>query len=190
MRHSILAVELCLRLEPGHPLREQLHRLVIEHPARSTPSAKWRMYTQAAGLLRQNLALAQTGCWDFFEDDARALKDFDMWSNGMLTEEGARPGPSGMPDPFRGEPRFMTFTLALLIAFGSASERALSRACAIPQADLWKRASFDRVLDSVRVLSFASVKSDVAYVIPGDPSWGLTAQDLQHEKFHYLRVIE
>lgn len=191
MQHSILAIELCLRLEPGSALRDSLHRIVMEHPAQSSPGRKWQMYVGAADLLRQHLALAESGCWDFFDDNARALKDFEMWSNGMLTEEGARPGPSGQPDPFRGgDPRYMTFTMALLMAQGSPTERVLQRVCAIPQDQLWRRSSFERVLNGVRVLSFASVKSDVSYVIPGDPSWGLTAEDLKHQKFHYLRRIE
>ena len=40
------------------------------------------------------------------------------------------------------------------------------------------------------VVNFAFVKSDVFYLIPGDESWGLTMQDLQEEKFEYLRNIE
>ena len=34
-----------------------------------------------------------------------------------------------------------------------------------------------------------SVKADVMYLIPRDDGWGLTAQDLQHQKFEYLREM-
>lgn len=190
MLHSILAVELCMQFDPQNPLRETLHRLVRTHPDRSSPGAKWHLYAQLTDLLAQHLELAVSGCWDFFDDNARALKDYEMWSQGMITREGARKQPSGMPEPYRNEPRFMTFTMAFLLVQGAPCERALARQCAIPQNQLWQRQSFRRVIHGVRSLSFASVKSDVAYVIPGDPSWGLTAADLQEPKFHYLRRIE
>lgn len=189
MQHSVLAIELCMRLDPQQPLRDTLHRLVRTHPERSSPGAKWQMYAQLSDLLVQHLPIAVSGCWDFYDDDARARKDFEMWSQGMITREGARPSPSGLPDPYRNEPRFMTCTLAFLIARGAPCERMVAHICAVPQPMLWHRGSFERVLRSVRSLSFASVKGDVAYVIPGDPSWGLTQTDLQAPKFHYLRQI-
>jgi hypothetical protein len=39
-------------------------------------------------------------------------------------------------------------------------------------------------------VSFAAVKSDVLYLIPGDETWGLTEGDLKDPKFEYLREIE
>ena len=38
-------------------------------------------------------------------------------------------------------------------------------------------------------MSFSAVKSDVLYLIPGEPDWGLTEADLKAEKFEYLRQI-
>jgi hypothetical protein len=38
-------------------------------------------------------------------------------------------------------------------------------------------------------VSFAAVKSDVLYLIPGEDHWALTAGDLEHDKFDYLRPI-
>ena len=112
-----------------------------------------------------------------------------MWSNGMLTKEGVRPGPSGMPDPYRGDPRYLTFTMALLLQQGSPSDRMVQQLCNIPQAYLWHRDSFARILRGLGQVSFASVKSDVLYLIPRDEGWGLTAQDLTAKKFEYLRQM-
>ena len=41
-----------------------------------------------AQTLLQGRALWRKGCWDFFDNDARARSDFNMWVSGMLTELG------------------------------------------------------------------------------------------------------
>lgn len=187
MRHSIFAMELCLLMPPDGTLRQDLVRLVSRHPQRSDPAQKWELYKRIAERLLQDLHLADQGCWDFFDDDAKARADHQMWSNGMITEEAVRPEPSG--EGSDDDPRFMTYTMSFLIVQGAASERALARLCEIPQAKLWRRETFEHLLRGLRTLSFGSVVSDVSYVIPRDAPWGLTRQDLQDPKFHYLRKI-
>ena len=105
-----------------------------------------------------------------------------------LSEEGARPGPLG-GDPYRGEPRYLTYTMAFLMAQGSPTDMIVRQVCNIPEPHLWARASFQRILSNINQLSFSSIKGDVAYVIPRDPTWALTQQDLREPKFHYLRRI-
>ena len=161
MNHNILAIELCLRLEPQNFLREQLRELVARHPATSTPGAKWKLLRRVADLLLENERLFEKGCWDFFDDDGRALKDYDMWSNGMITEEGARKLPSGLPRGQGAEPRYMTFTIALLLKAGTPCTRELSALCDVPEAQLWKRETFVKILRGLSKVNFAAVKSDV-----------------------------
>lgn len=187
MRHSIFAMELCMRLEPS--LRHALRERVLGHPAAATFQEKWNLYRGAAEELLPHLAHLERGCWDYFDDDTRAQADFKMWCDGMLTEEGARLAPSGQPDPYRGEPRYMTFTMAFLIVQGSPTDSAVARLCDIPEPDLWRRDVFQRLLQGVGYINFASVKGDVIYVIPGDDAWGLTAEDLTATKFDYLRTV-
>ena len=38
-------------------------------------------------------------------------------------------------------------------------------------------------------MNFASVKSDVMYLIPRDDDWALTSEDLSETKFEYLRPV-
>lgn len=189
MQHSIFAMEICARLEIESPLLVALREVIAAAPPQLNLHQKWQQYQRAAALLLDNLHLAERGCWDYFDNDERARKDYDMWSNGMLTKEGVRPGPSGMPDPYRGDPRYLTFTMALLLQQGSPSDRMVQQLCNIPSAYLWQRDSFARILRGLGQVSFASVKSDVLYLIPRDDGWGLTAQDLTAKKFEYLRQI-
>ncbi|MFO0615777.1 MAG: hypothetical protein U0414_24495 [Polyangiaceae bacterium] len=186
----MFAIELCMRLEPGSEVRARLADLVAHHPQATDPGAKWSMLDECARVLIQHKDLYVRGCWDFFDTNAKALSDYDMWCKGMITREGSRTSPSGSVDPYRPEPRFMTFTIALLLQRGDSGERSLSSFCEVPEHLLWKRATFVRILAGLKCVNFAYVKSDVFYLIPGEESWGLTSQDLQHTKFEYLRLIE
>ncbi|MFO0626564.1 MAG: hypothetical protein U0325_13200 [Polyangiales bacterium] len=189
MDHAILAVELCFPMIPGDALQAQLKALVVQQPQTMRPGQKWQFYRSAAHLLTERLPQAVSGCWDFFDDNERALNDHEMGVNGMNTREGSRREPSGVGDPYRGEQRFLTFTLSLLLDAHSPSGYQLAQHCKVPEARLWTRDTFRHILSALSYVSYASVRSDVVYLIPRDDGWGLTAEDLREAKFHYLRTI-
>lgn len=187
--HSILAVELCYVMHPGDGFAQGLRQAITRHPATASLRDRWTLYRHVAESLHNRLPQAVSGCWDFFDDDAKARSDFEMWFGGMATREGARRAPSGHGDPYRGDHRYMTFTMALLLRQGAPCERNLRGVCHVPEPMLWQRDTFARILRAVPTLSFAAVARDVVYVIPRDDDWGLTAEDLRAEKFHYLRPL-
>jgi len=189
MKHSILAFEVCARFDPDGALHNTLLSLLQNHPANATHQQKWYFYDQACAAIRNHFNLVEKGCWDYFDDDKRAQDDYDQWVSGMMTEEGARTEPSP-DDPYRSEPHYLTFTMVFLLVQGSACDMAIKELCNIPDSALWQRATFWRILSGLRVLNFAAIKSDCAYLIPRDAQWGLTGRDLQQPKFHYLRPIE
>ncbi len=189
MEHSVFAIELCLLMEPGNFLRGQLRELIASHPSASTPGKKWELLRLTAQMLVESQALFVKGCWDFFDDDTKARGDYEMWTKGMTTEEGARKSASGAPGEGDGSARYMTFTISLLLENGSPTEREIARLCDIPQDRLWRRETFMRLLRGLTRVNYAAVRSDVLYVIPGNEAWGLTAEDLAAEKFAYLRDL-
>lgn len=189
MQHSIFAMELCAPYQAGHQMHRDLAAIVKRQAVVNGFQEKWQVYRDAAAVLHANVGSFVRGCWDFFDDDQRAQKDFAMWTNGMLTEEGSRRAPSGLPDPYRGESRYLTFTMAFLLIQGTPTERTLAQRCTIPQEHLWRRDVFAHLLEGIAYLNFASVKGDVMYLLPRDEDWGLTEQDLTAEKFQYLRGI-
>ncbi len=188
MRHSVFALEVAARFEPGGRLHSALHGIITGAPVNPTLQQKWTFYKHAVQELLVGVPLFHRGCWDYFEDDAKAKASYDQWVAGMVTEEGARQSPSG-DDPYRGSSRYLTFTMAFLIVNGSPTDQAVKQLCSIPEPRLWHRQTFQHILSGLGVLNFASIKSDVAYLIPRDNGWGLTDEDLAHQKFNYLRPI-
>ena len=190
MEQSIFAIEVCARLVPESPLRAALAELIAAAPERMGLHQKWAQYQRASQLVLENLHSVERGCWDYFNDDARARRDYAMWTQGMTTEEGVRTEPSGLAGPYRGEPRYLTLTMAMVVLQGSPTDRMLFQTCNVPEALLWRRETFARVLRGIAQVSFASVASDVMYLIPRDDAWALTPLDLQAPKFEYLRLLE
>jgi hypothetical protein len=190
MSSSIFSIEVAARLDRAPNLLSVLRSAIQEQPDAVGLHQKWQLYKRASDALLGNLGIIERGCWDYFDNDQRAEKDFKMWLGGMTTEEGARTMPSGTPDPYRGEPRYLTFTMTFLLVAESPTDQAMRQLCNIPETHLWRRDVFARILGGLGIVNFASVKSDVMYLIPRDDDWGLTVDDLMQEKFHYLRVLE
>lgn len=189
MEYSILAVELAARAEPGGPFGKQLRELITAQPRSQSPAHKQHLYHQTSRFLIDHFDRVQRGCWDYFDDSDRAESDFDMWCEGMTNAEGARTSPSNEPWMVPAHPLYLTFTMAFLIENGSPSDLTVRRTCDIPQARLWHRDSFRRVLQSVQVIRFEHVVSDVLYMIPNDDRFLLTDKDLDKDDFDYLRTV-
>jgi hypothetical protein len=189
MDKSIFAMELCFRLLPESSLGGSLRHAITSHPERASADERSRFYRFVTDLLLENLSIAERGCWDYFDDPGRAENDFDGWREMLSTQEGLRKSPSGPQDAYQPSPRYLTFTMAMLIVHDTPTDRSLAGLCDIRESDLWRRSTFARILKGVRGMSFASVVSDVAYLVPGDAAWGFTAEDLAQPKFQYLRTL-
>lgn len=190
MRDSVFTVELCLRLDLAPFVLDQLRPCVQAAPERVTRDEAWRRHAGAAEILMQHLPNAERGCWEYFDDQTTARAMFDDWCRPVLDRVLPRTEPSGIPDFRNAGARYLLFTFVYLLARDSPSDLAVRRACDVPEGNLWKRATFRRLLGTVRSLSFASVKSDCIYMTPRDHDWSLTASDLAESKYQYLRPID
>jgi hypothetical protein len=188
--HSLFALELCVRTSSGAELAPALAALVRSQPERPSRQDAWGLHRRACDLLIAALPDAERGCWDYYDDDERARREYDDWAGGMLTEAAARTEPS-VADPYRspGGPTYVLFTMAFLLAQGTATHRALRDACDVPEPAYWLRSTFEHLLRAVPAVDFAGVQSDVVYVVPADARWALTAEDLAEPRFDYLRPL-
>lgn len=186
---SLFGMELCLPLGAESPLHRALNKALLARTPGLERDDKRRQYQGLADTLTDALPDVESACWDYVHGNDKAKVDYALWSNGVLEEAGVRTSPSTGEGPYRGEPRYLTFTMAMLIVQGSPTGEMLSEVCDIEEARFWHRATFAHLLAGVRRIDFAHVKSDVLYLLPRDLSHGLTAQDLLHLKFKYLRKL-
>lgn len=190
MEKSIFTLEACVRMDRVPNLLPTLRSAITGHPATTGHQEKWAIYRMASQALLANLGMIERGCWEYFDDTPRANDMFDNWLAGMTKKETARQAPSGVADPYRGDPRYLTFTMVFSLVRPSPTSAAMARLCNIGEQHLWRRDVFGRLLEGMGVINFASVISDVMYLVPRDGDWGLTVDDLAQPKFHYLRVLQ
>lgn len=187
MSHSLFAMELCVPFSAGSWLHSELLQALPFDDRLLSPGMKWMKYQQAVRVLLRDLHRAERGCWDYFDEPERAHQEFEGWRDGMANAKGARASPHPLsPD----EPRYLTFTWALLLARNSPSDLTLRTACDVPESQLWTRATFAQILNAFGFVSFASVYADVACLVPRDIDLALTAQDLAQPKFDFLRQLD
>ncbi len=189
MASSFFSLELCLRIEPGSTLLSDVRNLVLAQPPTASLNDKWQVAARLSELLLANVHHAERGCWEYFDDETKAQELWKDWSKVVETKQGARTSPSGPIDPYRGAPRWMTVTMAYLIVRDSPTDQHLRMVCNVSDARLWKRETFTVILSAIPQMSFASIRGDTMYMIPGDDEWGLTQEDLADAKFKYLRNI-
>ncbi len=188
MRHSVFVIEVCARMEG---IFDELLPIVRTLPERLTRAEAWNRHADAAGAILRHFGAVERGCWEYFDDEMTAKAMFDEWCEPVMERQIPRQGPSGGGGSYREEagPRYLTFTLAYFLAWGSPSDLEVRSTCDVPPEDLWRRSTFKSLLGAVQTLSFASVKGDSMYMIPRDRDWALTATDLEAPAFAYLRPL-
>lgn len=192
MDYSVFAIELAFQYDAQSQTRNELRKLLTEHSSLTSYAQKAWFYGVATDLLLREAPSFERGCWDYFDNEI-ALDKYNEWCNGLLREEGVRATPSlpGGRGPYRasGESRYMTFTMAFLLVRGSNCDRNLATRCHIPESNLWRRDVFTYLLQGIRLFNFASIRSDVVYMIPNQDDYGLTPEEIASEKFKYLRPV-
>ncbi len=185
MNYSIFAMQVTRLLSsPRDQVYERLYRLIMAEPERTTPGQRYRFYRNVCNELMGVAGEFDQGVWDYWDVPSRAPGDFQDWVDGLQGKE-ARTKPAK-----EGTPRYMVFTLALLLLHGSTSDKRLMDHADVPEEKLWQRDTFAHLLKGISLLNFLNVQSDVVYLLPGDDErLGLTVLDLDTEDYHYLRKL-
>jgi hypothetical protein len=168
---------------PGDALRQRFHEVI--GPGGVDPAVdlgtKRVFYDRVVELLRESAGAIQLGYWDYIADPGRAPEEFDEWCSGIeATSRGA-------PEPRRGA--MFLVSLVFLVEAGSNSDQTIGERCDLPESDYFTRATFARLIDTVPMLSYSSVRADAAYMVPGTSPHGLALDVLQGEGWDYLKPI-
>jgi hypothetical protein len=192
VRYAVFALELAAPLTDPR-LFEELRALVARQPASQSYPDKHALYTDVCDVLLRHFHTFERGCWDYFLDEGLAEEKYAEWCRGVTMGEGVPTQPSrGEGSAYRstGDPGYLTFTVAMLVTRGSNTDQRLREHCDDCQQALWHRQTFGLFVAALPDLNYASVRSDVIYLIPGNDRWALTRSDLDGPRFQYLRAIQ
>jgi hypothetical protein len=184
-QRTFFSIELCFALSTSAAAHAELRAALARSTGAKTPRAQWQLLRTTTDVMARNLKDAVYGCWEYF-DDEQAESMYDDWLK-PLQDPSRRPKPSTL-DPVG---RYFTSTICLQPIKGSGTDMDLAAACRVSQPQLWKRATFQRILAALPKVSFASVARDAFYLMPQvADGHGFTRAELDSPAREYLRPLD
>ena len=181
METVFFGVQVAVFAPPGDPLRKQLSSVVRATGGDQSLSDKRAFHTRIAHVLESAVARWRFGTWDYVAGPA-AETTFDEWVSGLEASVAENPG-----DVYDDEHIVVTFVF--LLDAGSDAETIAGARCDIHESCFHTRETYARLVETVRLLPYASVRADGAYLVPGEGGPGLSADELTGEGWDYLQVI-
>jgi hypothetical protein len=178
-------MQVARRLWPDDEFHGTLRDLTDVALKANTAPRKRDVYGRIANVLTRNMDTLELGIWDYWNEPDKVTSGFQDWVDGLDGKEARH-----TPAP-QGEDLWQVFTLAFLMKKGSNTDERLAAACQSSEEKLWRRKTFARILEQgVTGMNFATVKSEVIYLLPRSPAYGLTDADLKRSgNFDYLRPL-
>jgi hypothetical protein len=188
MTYTFLAVQVAVR---DLSVRAQLYALLAGAPVEQSLADKRDFWSRAAAILGAAAWSFDFGYWDYISEPERAEREFDTWCSDIEKVVGT-PVEGG---PAQGVYRtgqaggYCLVSLAFLLKQGGTSDVTATERCDIPEPHYFTRAAFAHLVATPPMLSFASVRADALYVVPGAAEDALTADELRGEGYEYLRAL-
>lgn len=181
MSATFFGVQIAIEAKPGDPLRRAFWEAVRSGAKEQGLADKRAYHHRLVALLEGCAAKWRFGTWDFVPGGGGEAQ-FDEWVSGLERCAEEDPG-----DAFDDE--HVLVSLVFLLEGGSDAESVAGERCDLPE-DRWHlRATYAHLVATVRMLPFAGVRADGAYVVPGEGGAGLSAEELQGEGWNYLRPL-
>jgi hypothetical protein len=188
MEYTFFGIQLVIKTFPGDGLRARLHRVIAEAPADQSLADKRELYKRFTTPLIEALPMVELGFWDYIPRPQEAEHEFDKWCS-EIEKEIATPNDPADPSQAGAKREYISVTLAFLLQRGGNSDLTCASRCDIAEPYFFTRGTFAHLIATVPMLSFASVRSDAIYLLPGTDQDGFTAADLQDEGWSYLRRL-
>jgi len=133
------------------------------------------------------------GFWDYIADPTRAEIEFDKWTSELEAESATTAAEVGAA-PAEGyrmsaKPEYVALTALFLLEKGGNSDATVADRLDLPEDEWWKRDTFVGLFETIRMLSFASVRADAVYLVPGSAEDGLSFDDVHGGGWEYLHQL-
>ena len=84
---------------------------------------------------------------------------------------------------------YFLVSMAFLLQKDGTSDVTMAERCDMEEAYYFQRATFAHLLATPPMLSYATVRADALYVVPGNDEDALTLEELRGEGYEYLRPL-
>jgi hypothetical protein len=192
---TFFGIQLLVRVGADGGLRAKLHEVIAQGAAGGEQSLadKRSLYKRIAALLVADVVRFDLGYWDYIADPAQAEREFDEWCSeleGRMATEKEEIG-AAVDDVNRlsAKQEYIAVTVCFLLEQGGNSDTTVAERCDIPEADWSKRDTYVRLLETLPMLSFSSVKADAVYLVPGSEQDGLSFDDVHGGGWEYLKQL-
>jgi hypothetical protein len=181
MSVTFFGVQIAVHAPPGDPARAELWSAVRAYPGDQSLTEKRAYHHRLARALEARSDRWRFGTWDYLTGEA-AEREFDDWVAGLERSADENPGDAKDDD-------HVVATLVYLLDEGSDADTAVAERCDLPEGSWHARATYQRLVATTRMLAFASVRADGAYVVPGEGGPGLSAAELTGSGWDYLKPV-
>ncbi|WP_437683444.1 hypothetical protein [Sorangium sp. So ce131] len=192
MGYTFFAIQVVLKTYPGDTLRARLHRIITASPSEVSLVEKRAFYKNLTSVLNEGMASFERGFWDLIRG-RDAERQFETWCSeiegSMATEPEEIDAVADDLHRISSEKQFVIASLIFLLGEGSASDELLGERCDMPEREYFTRQTFGKLLAAIPALSFATVKADAVYLVPGTDEDGLSSLDLADEGYAYLKLL-
>jgi hypothetical protein len=192
--YSFFGLQLVMRAVDGEA-RKRLHQAIAGGGAAGEQSLadKRAFYKTITTILAGELYRYELAYWDYIADPARGESEFDTWCSeleGQVATENEEVG-KAVDESFRlsAEREYVAVTVLFLLEAGGNSDTTVAARCDLPEAEWFHRDTLVKLVHTIPMLSFSSVKADAVYIVPGNDQDGLSFDDVHGGGWEYLRQV-
>ncbi len=192
MPFTFFAVQIAIRAFHKDPLRARLHQAISRAPREQTLFEKRTFWKEISALVNEAMPVFEYGFWDLVRG-GNAQEEFETWCSeieGSLATEGQEMG--GAADEVNrlsADKKYLLVSMLLLVERGSNSDLTLGDRCDLPESEYWSRQTLARLVATIPLLNFATVRADAVYLVPGNEEDGLSDDDLHAGGYEYLKPL-
>ncbi len=188
MAYTFFYVQVAIEASPYDGLRRQLHDLFVNSAPEQSLADKRMFYKRLVTLLGEARGRFRFGDWDLLRK-ANANEEFDSWC-AELEQAGATSTQSAEPQKDLSPGlQHVVVTVLILAVRGGSSDDTLGDRCDLQDPDYFTVDTFARLIDTLPMLTFASIKADAVYLQPGQSDEGWTTGELRSADWDYLKPL-
>jgi hypothetical protein len=193
MEYTFFGMQLVIKTFPNDGLRARLHQCIAESPAEQSLADKRTFYKRYSSIVSEALPFFELGFWDYIPRPADAEREYDKWCSeiegSMATEKDEMGQQHDEMLRLHSRKEYIVTTLLFLLVRGGNSDLMCAERCDIEEHNFHTRMTYGHLLQTVPMLSFASVRADAVYLVPGNDQDGFSMDDLHGGGWEYLQPI-